>query len=96
MPCVAASCRKIHPFFQSCVVGFPGQIMQIDTDHIHAHVRRPAQFPLDGGRIKAVGLPHFELVDSRAGDKIAPHEPRLSRIPFICSLSRPLVDPVSS
>jgi hypothetical protein len=51
---------------------------------------RPTQFPVDGGRIEAGSLPHFQLVDSRAGNKIGAGDPIVQFIPGIGFFYRPL------
>jgi hypothetical protein len=44
---------------------------------------RPPKLTVDRGRIERFRLPHFQLIDSRAGKKVATNEPRLRIVPFI-------------
>src|SRR5579871_1325810 len=56
--------------------------MQEHAHGIHAQLFRPAEFQVNPFRIKRVGLPHFEFVDGVGRNVIAPHQPRLRRIPI--------------
>ena len=49
----------------------------------------PAEFAVDRLGVERVGLPHLELVDRRAGQKIAAHEPRLLGVPIVGLLRGP-------
>ena len=49
----------------------------------------PAELAVDRLGIERVGLPHFELVDRRAGEEVAADEPGLGVVPLVGLLGRP-------
>jgi hypothetical protein len=61
----------------------PEKAVQEDAHGVHADGFSPAQFAIDGGRIKGIGLPHFKLVDGGGGQKIRADRPRLLRVPCV-------------
>ena len=64
--------------------------MQEDADGVEAElVRGPAEFAVDRGRVEGVGLPHFQLVDGGAGDKVAADQPGLLGVPKVGLLGGP-------
>jgi hypothetical protein len=67
----------------------PKQIMQKDAHGVHAHRFRPSEFGIDLSGIEGCLLPHLELIDSRLGDVIAAHEPRLLHVPRVRLLLSP-------
>src|SRR3546814_9303437 len=64
------------------------QIVQEDALRVHADARRPAEFLVDRRGIESGLVPHFELVDRRAGGVIGTDQPRLLVIPCVRSEER--------
>ena len=81
--------KLTHSILKTCGVFFPGQVMQVDPDHIEANAFGPAQFLVDCGGIEAVSLPAFQLIDGRIWNVVATHQPALLFIPGIGFFSRP-------
>lgn len=72
----------VHAIFESCGILLPGQVVEEDAHAVQSDGCGVAQFTIDGTRIEAGSLPHFELVDRRAGDEVAAPEPSFGSVPF--------------
>jgi len=73
----------IHAIEEAGSVLLPGKVVEEDAHRIHAQAFGPTEFAVDCGKVKGVGLPHFEFVDGSAGDKVAADEPGLFGVPRI-------------
>ena len=67
----------LHPLFKSGGIFLPGQVMQKYTHTIESDRLRISQFPVDRCSIKTFRLPHFQLIDGRARNKITTPQPSL-------------------
>jgi hypothetical protein len=63
--------------------------VQVDTDTVEAQFFGPTEFSIDRRWIERIGLPHFELIDRRAGVEIASNQPRLTFVPLVRLIGRP-------
>src|ERR1700721_507591 len=81
--------KGINSLAETCGIMLPKQIGRKHAHGIHANLLRPSQFLINFLRIKGLGLPHFELVDSICGNVIAADRPSLSRVPSIGLFFRP-------
>ena len=79
----------INTFLKTFLIRFPNQMVQIYTHTVHSDIFCPTQFTINSNRIKSISLPHLQLVDCRARNKITPTEPSPLLIPFISLLFRP-------
>ncbi|MPN46201.1 hypothetical protein SDC9_193784 [bioreactor metagenome] len=52
--------------------------MEKNTHAGESEVLSPAQLAVNGGRVPGIGLPHLQLVDGRAGSKVASDKPGLA------------------
>src|SRR5438128_2624699 len=67
----------------------PEEMMQEDAHRVEAEGLCPSQLAVDGTRVERCRLPHFELVDRRAGNEIAANQPSRGIGPRPCVLLRP-------
>src|SRR5688572_23137549 len=81
--------ENIDAFYKTGSIFFPYKVMKVHAYGVHTQGCCPAQFTVDGFGIKTAGLPHFQFIDGRAGNKIASYEPWLFGIPLVGSFFRP-------
>jgi len=67
----------------------PEKIVQEHPHRVESQVVRPTEFTTDRLRIETIRLPHLQLVDGGAGDKVAPHQPGLRGVPLLRLFDRP-------
>src|SRR2546429_5682980 len=75
--------KLVDALLETISVLLPEQVMQEDAHRVHAEGFGPAKFLVDLFRIKSRLLPHFQLIDRRARNVIAPNKPRLLCVPFV-------------
>src|SRR6476620_5641333 len=79
---IRSNCQKrVYPFFKSKRVVCPYKIVQKNTQRIKSYSFGPPQFTIDCRGVKSLRLPHFQLVDGSARQKIATHEPAFLLVP---------------
>ena len=81
--------KFIDSFGKSLGIVMPNQIVQEYTDRIEAKLGRPPELTVNRGRIISLRLPHLQLVDGRAGDKVAADQPRLLLVPLFSLVDCP-------
>src|SRR4029078_3253441 len=65
---------------EAFAVVLPRQVVEEDAGRVHSDGLGPAELAVDRFGIERVGLPHFKLVDRRAGDEVRTDQPGLLRV----------------
>ncbi len=87
---VAADSEEcVDALLESGGIGLPHHVVQEDADRVEPEFLGLGHLVVDGLRIEALRLPHFELVDGRGRDVVEAHGPLLLRIPGVGTLLRP-------
>jgi hypothetical protein len=74
--------KCLYAFLKALGILPPRKIMKENAHRVQANRFGPTEFKINSLRIERIGLPHFEFVDSRGGNVVATHEPRLLGVPF--------------
>jgi len=89
-PVAAADSEEcVDALLESGGIGLPHHVVQEDADRVEPEFLGLGHLVVDGLRIEALRLPHFELVDGRGRDVVEAHGPLLLRIPGVGTLLRP-------
>ena len=67
----------VDPVDKAIPVRLPYQMMQKHSHHVEAQILGPAEFPVDGGQVEGLGLPHLKLIDAVARNEVTSRYPLL-------------------
>lgn len=81
--------KPVYAFQEAGRILPPKLVVEVHPHRVEAERFGPLQFPVDGLRVKGVGLPQFELVDGRAGQKLSADQPSRFPMPGVGSLLGP-------
>jgi hypothetical protein len=73
----------VHPLLKSGGILLPCQMMQKNPHAIKTDTLGITQLPGDRSAVKTIRLPHFQLINGRARNKITTPQPTLPGIPAI-------------
>jgi hypothetical protein len=80
----------VDPLLEAGRIVLPEQVMEKHTHGIHTHGFSPGGLGVNLSGIEGRLLPHLQLIEGGLGNVIAPDQPRLSRVPGIRFLLRPV------
>ena len=83
--------KLVDALEEAVAILVPGKVVQENANRVEADRLGPAELAVDRLGIERVGLPHFELVDRRAGEEVAADEPGLGVVPLVGLVRRPAI-----
>src|SRR5690349_1930306 len=78
---ISYSQELIQPVEESWRILFPKLVLEVNAHGVEPQGLCPAQFLVEGWQVESVRLEHLQLINGRAGQEIASHQPAVFLLP---------------